>query len=269
MKRRLPSALASALLALLALGAVPTLATQSTNFNGTVALSNCSGAIIRWSTSVATDPALLLTNGHCYRLMGAHEVVVNLNQVRDVYLLKANGSDAGRVQTTKLLYATLWETDVALYKLGLTYKQIHKQFGVDAITLASSKPSQGDQSISIISGYWLTQYDCHMNGFAYRLHEYVYTWKNSIRYEDGGCQVIGGTSGSPVLDANRMEIGINNTRNLSGERCTLDNPCEENKNGKISVHEGRAYGQQTWMFYTCLSGNTLNLAKAGCKLPDR
>jgi len=245
---------------------MPAMAASTTNFNGTVALSNCSGAVVRWSTSVATDEALMLTNGHCYQLMGSHEVVVDQPQVRDVTLLRSNGSPAGVVETTTLVYATLWQTDVALYDLGLTYRQIHKRFGVQAITLADKQPGK-HVPISIISGYWGTEYDCDLNGFVYRLHEDVYTWRNSLRYEDGGCPTIDGTSGSPVLNSNRLEIGINNTGNEDGQRCTLDNPCEENRHGVISVHQGRDYGQETWIFYTCLSGNELDLAKTGCRLP--
>lgn len=264
--KRVISATLGVVFVVMALFAAPASA-ATTNFNGTVALSNCSGAIVRWSTSLPTDTALMLTNGHCLRLLGAHEVVVNEADVRDVTLLASNGDTAGTIQTTKLRYATMWLTDVALYELGLTYRQIHRRYGVQAITLADTQPSPKDEPISIISGYWKTEYDCHLNGFAYRLHEDIWTWRNSLRYEDGGCQVIGGTSGSPVLNAQRVEIGINNTINESGERCTFDNPCEENRHGDISVHLDRGYGQETWIFYTCLSGNQLHLSKSGCRLP--
>ena len=129
------------------------------------------------------------------------------------------------------------------------------------------RPAPSDEPISIISGYWVTEYDCNLNGFAYRLHEDVYTWRNSLRYEDGGCEVIGGTSGSPVLDANRIEIGINNTNNEDGEKCTLNNPCEENRTAGSASTAIAATAQETWMFYTCLTGNHLDLDKSGCKLP--
>jgi len=268
-------ALAVALAATLGL-ATPALATAqqakpeaiaAPNFSGTVALDNCSGSIVRWKSSKDTDKAMVLSNGHCYNFMGAREAVVNKPYTRGVDLLNSDGTVAGSVQTVTLLYATMWKTDVSLYQLGQTYQGLQDTYGVPAFTLADTKPSPKDQPIEVLSGYWREAYDCNLNGFAYRLHEDVWDWNMSLRYSDGGCQVIGGTSGSPVLDANRVQIGINNTINESGERCTFDNPCEENRKGKISVHIHRGYGQQTYIFYSCLNGITLNLDKAGCKLP--
>jgi len=237
------------------------------NFSGTVALDNCSGSIVRWKSSKATDKAMVLSNGHCYDFMGSREVVVNKPYSRSVDLLASNGDVAGTVNTVTLLYATMWQTDVSLYQLGQTYQNLQDTYGVPAFTLADSLPSPTDQPIEVLSGYWRIAYDCNLNGFAYRLHEDVWDWNHSLRYSDGGCQVIGGTSGSPVLDSDRVQIGINNTINEDGGRCTFDNPCEENKKGKISVHIHRGYGQQTYVFYSCLNGIKLNLNKSGCKLP--
>lgn len=245
-----------------------TRATPATDFSGTVALSNCSGAVVRWSSSTSSDPAMMLTNGHCYDFMDSKQVIVDQPSVRSVTLLTSSGDTAGTVDTTTLLYATMWQTDVALYQLDDTYQQLQSTYGVTPITIAKTRPSPKDQAISVISGYWKTEYDCNLNGFAWRLHEYRWTWRKSLRYSDGGCQIIGGTSGSPVLDSNRMEIGINNTINEDGEQCTLDNPCEQNRKGKITVHLHRGYGQETWIFYTCLTDNQIDLTKSGCKLPS-
>jgi V8-like Glu-specific endopeptidase len=265
--RALSSAVAGALAALLVLAAVPAFAAQSINFDGIVALSNCSGAIVRWSGSAPSDQALMLTNGHCFEFMGADQAVANEPAVRDVYLMKPDGSAAGTIETTTLVYATMSRTDVALYGVGLTYKQLHTLYGVDAITIGRKQPTPRHKPISIISGYWSTEYDCNLDGFAWRLHEDVWTWQKSLRYTYA-CDTIDGTSGSPVLNANRVEIGINNTGNEDGQQCTLDNPCEENRHHDITVDEGRNYGQETWIFYTCLSNNALDLAKPGCKLPQ-
>ncbi len=54
-------------------------------------------------------------------------------------------------------------------------------------------------AISVVSGYWKKTYNCNVDGFAYRLKEGDWTWKDSVRYT-APCKVIGGTSGSPVVD---------------------------------------------------------------------
>ena len=38
---------------------------KAVNFAGTVALSNCSGSVVRMPDSEDNDPALVMTNGHC------------------------------------------------------------------------------------------------------------------------------------------------------------------------------------------------------------
>src|SRR4051794_39717917 len=148
MIRLVSAALSGALFVTALFAATPALA-AGTNFNGTVALSNCSGAVVRWSSSVPSDKAMMLTNGHCYQLMGTHQVIVNQPSVRDVSLLHSNGSSAGDVSTTTLLYATMWKTDVALYQLPLSYRQIRNVYGVQAITLAAAQPQPKDEPISI------------------------------------------------------------------------------------------------------------------------
>src|SRR5690348_15053174 len=63
-------------------------------YAGTVALNNCSGALVRFPSSVATDRAMLLTNGHCYEggMPGAGVVLVNRSSSRTGQLLNAAGS---------------------------------------------------------------------------------------------------------------------------------------------------------------------------------
>lgn len=40
-------------------------AAKAVTFAGTVALSNCSGSVVRIPDAAPTDPALVLSNGHC------------------------------------------------------------------------------------------------------------------------------------------------------------------------------------------------------------
>lgn len=240
----------------------------SPDFSGIVALDNCSGSIVRWKSSKPSDKALMLTNGHCTKFYGAREVDVDKPLTRTVTLLNADGTDRGSVSTTTLLYGTMDRTDVSLYELAVTYAKLKSQYDVPALTISAKQAAAHDR-IVIISGYWKKAYRCHLDGFVYQLREYVWTWDHSLRYNESGCHTIHGTSGSPILNpATRDVIGINNTGNDDGEECTLNNPCEVDKHGDISVHEGRAYGEQTWWFTTCLGADRqLHLAQKGCLLP--
>jgi hypothetical protein len=62
-------------------------------------------------------------------------------------------------------------------------------------------------------------------------------------------------------------VGINNTGNDDGARCTLNNPCEVDQNGNTTVHPGQSYGEETYWFTTCLSpSNAIDLSVRGCLL---
>ena len=98
--RRLAVTLGATVLgaALICAPASPAAALNAASLNATIARSNCSASLVRYPTSLSTDRALMLTNGHCYQLMGANDVFVNVLWVRSVTLLKADGSTAGTVR---------------------------------------------------------------------------------------------------------------------------------------------------------------------------
>ena len=54
------------------------------NFEGIVALSNCSGSIVRYESSRDDDQAMVLTNGHCYEggFINAGTFVLNADSTR-------------------------------------------------------------------------------------------------------------------------------------------------------------------------------------------
>lgn len=244
---------------------------QAAGLASTIALSNCSASLVRYPSSLDTDRAMMLTNGHCYEggFLSAGQVLVNQASSRTGKLLDASGRSVATVRADLILYATMTGTDVTLYRLNKTFAQLRSTTGLNALTIASTHPVDGD-AVSIPSGYWKTTYSCAINGFVSTLREDQWTWHDSIRYlyPNSSCQTIGGTSGSPVVDNNSLQIaGINNTSNEQGQACTLNNPCEVNPDGSVTYTEGQNYGQETYWFTTCLtSTNAIDLNKTGCLL---
>ncbi|MEV0601308.1 trypsin-like peptidase domain-containing protein [Streptomyces sp. NPDC050315] len=277
MHRPLVGALASAVLgsaALIGAGAGPAAADSSprvkaVDFAGTVALSNCSGAVVRMPESVDTDKALVMSNGHCVEsgMPGAGEVLVDQPSSRSFTLLSSSGGNKGTVRASKISYATMTDTDVSLYELTSTYADIQRKYGIKALQLATEHPTQG-AGIKVVSGYWKKIYSCGIDGFAYRLKEGEWTWKDSVRYTST-CNTIGGTSGSPVIDTATGKVtAVNNTMNEDGARCTLNNPCEVDESGQVTVRQGIGYAQQTYTIPKCFgTGNKLDLGREGCTLP--
>ena len=235
----------------------------------TIALSNCSASLVRFPTSQTADRAMMLTNGHCFEggFPSAGEVITNRASSRTGTLLNSSGGSLGTLRADLVLYSTMTDTDITLYRLNETFASIQTRTGATPYTIRSSKAA-GTEQMFIPSGYWKRVWECNLQGFVYQLRESQWTFKDSLRYAKP-CDTIGGTSGSPVIDSNARDmIGINNTLNENGQQCTLNNPCEVDQNGNITVDQGRAYGQQTWWITTCVNaGRSLDLTVPGCLLP--
>ncbi|MFD7553662.1 MULTISPECIES: serine protease [unclassified Streptomyces] len=268
--------LVGASLTLLLIGAAAAPAVAATgetavavDFAGTVALSNCSGSVVRAPGSQPNDPALVLSNGHCLEtgFPAAGEVIKDQRSSRSFSLLNSAGSKVATLRASKVSYATMTDTDISIYQLTKTYAQIQSQYGIGALTLNDAHPVQGS-AISVVSGYWKRIYNCDVDGFAYRLKEGDWTWKDSVRYTSS-CNTIGGTSGSPVIDkATGKVVAVNNTGNEDGARCTENNPCEVDQNGNVTVRQGINYAQETYIIVPCIGPkNVIDLNRPGCTLP--
>ncbi|MFB7332070.1 trypsin-like peptidase domain-containing protein [Streptomyces adustus] len=247
--------------------AAPTL--QAVTFAGTVSLSNCSGSVIRFPNSASTDPALVLTNGHCLEtgFPEPGEVIVGQSSSRTFGLLNSAGTRVATLRASKVAYSTMTDTDITIYQLTSTYATILSNYGISPLTLADTHPVAGT-AITVASGYWKRYYSCNIDGFVYRLKEGDWTWKDSVRYTSA-CQTIGGTSGSPVIDQSTNKVvAVNNTGNEDGATCTENNPCEVDASGNVTVRKGINYAQETYQIPACFTtGNQLNLSASACTLP--
>ncbi len=75
------------------------------------------------------------------------------------------------------------DTDVALYELEMSYREIKDKFDVDPYLLASAHPKVNTEML-ILSGYWEKGWDCRIDAFIFKLKEDAYTWTDSMRYDD-------------------------------------------------------------------------------------
>ncbi|GHJ38313.1 serine protease [Streptomyces sp. TS71-3] len=239
------------------------------DFAGTVALSNCSGSLVRMPDSKPGDPGLVLSNGHCLEtgFPAPGEVIVDQPSTRTFSLLDAGAKSVGTLKADKVAYSTMTDTDITLYELNSTYDQIQSSYGIKPLTLSDQHPVAG-KAITVVSGYWKQTYSCKIDGFVHQLKEGDWTWKDSVRYTPE-CETIGGTSGSPVVDDQSGQVvAVNNTGNEDGQQCTVNNPCEVDENGKVTVHQGTNYAEETYIIPACIgTGNKLDLNAEGCTLP--
>lgn len=245
------------------------------NFNSIISLSNCSGSVVRLVNSRDSDAALLFTNGHCVevgpfgRMLKPKEILSNTPVTRAVRILKeTDGSRLASIETTRLIYATMLNTDMAIYELNKSFQYLKDTYGVQALTLSNQHPTVG-QDVEIISGYWARGFRCAIDAFVHQLSEQGYEMYDSIRFTSSGCETYGGTSGSPIVAAGtRIMVGVNNTGNENGQMCTMNNPCEIDEQGNKVARKGASYGQQTYLVYTCLNGlGNFDTQVPGCELP--
>lgn len=279
---RIAAAAAVAVTALSTALAAPAQANPYQPYDSAVGIFNCSASVIQLPGARDTDKALIMTNGHCIlpvfdRYLKRGEVITNyslwrLNKPFFKEITFHGGSDPNKAlasgKLTDVVYATMDDTDLAILRSDKTYAQL-KRSGVKIRPFSTTRPNAGTP-INIPSTYWNTNYSCAIDGFAHELHEGEWLWRDAIRYTASGCQVRGGSSGSPVIDANTGAIiAVNNTTADHGEACAVNTPCEVDPAGNKRTMQGRGYATQTYKIPTCFNGSNLAMNKAGCSLPKK
>lgn len=239
------------------------------NVEGTAEVGDCKGAVVRAATARPEDPALALTNGHCVPsgrpAPGKALIDRPADLPRPVTIADSAGYPQTTARATRLVYATMTGTDVALYRLDKTYAQLAKE-GAKVFRLTTTPMRAGDELLMAYSG---SRPHCTVEAVVPYLREAGYQQKDSVRYaQSDTCASRPGYSGSTLLslDANTV-MGINNTHNRDGGRCTESNPCEVGRNGAVTVRKGRSYGQQVHRISACLAkGSRFDPFRPGCAL---
>ena len=243
-------------------------AARNFDFRGIVGISDCSGSLVRFDDSQDSDAAMVLSNGHCVGMIAPGTVLLNTRSNKSFTILNQSAKNLGTVTAQKIIYATMTDTDLSLFLLKETFQNIESKFNIKPLTLARTAPVVGT-NIEVISGYWKRGFSCAIESTVPTLKEADWTWSDSIRYSRPGCEVIGGTSGSPVIEAGtRTVIAVNNTVNESGKQCAMNNPCEVAADGTRFAQKGYGYAQQTFWLYSCRNADgAIDLNTAGCRLP--
>jgi secreted trypsin-like serine protease len=233
------------------------------DLEGAVYLNGCSASVVRTASSAPSDAALLLTNGHCVAQRPAPgDAVVDQPDDQVVRIADGQGYPQATAKTTRLLYATMTGTDVALYRLDKSYAAL----GAEVFVLGTT-PAVAGERVEILSAGGGNRYSCTIDAVIPHLREDGYQQDSSYRY-DPACGPGHGSSGSPlVLGDGTTVIGVHSTGNDSGEQCTENNPCEVAADGTVRAEQGRRYGQRTTMLPACLTeGSRLDLSAPDCTL---
>ncbi|MBB4683562.1 S1 family peptidase [Amycolatopsis jiangsuensis] len=239
------------------------------NVEGTAKVGDCQGSVVRTRTARPQDPALALTNGHCVPSGRPEPGTAVQDQPADlqdpVTINDPAGYPLATAQATRLVYATMTGTDIALYRLDKTYAQLADE-GAKVFRLSETPMRAGDQ---LSMAYVSSRPHCVVEAVVPHLREDGYQQDDAVRYAPSDtCVSRAGYSGAALLAADGTTVmGINNTHNRDGEQCTGNNPCEVDQNGAVTAVKGRSYGQQVYRITACLTaGSQWDPSRPGCEL---
>lgn len=242
--------------------ASPTL--QDSDLNGMIS-NKCSGAIVNIGRD-DNDYAVILTNGHCVRSkpLPPEGHVKDEKYVRSDISVFNNENKSISLQPRNILYGSMENGDIGLIEISISYKQL-KEMGVKIFELSKKDSSPGEELFTA-SGHWKSSQTCIFDHSVYQISEGSYKWMDAMAMGDS-CKTKGGWSGSPLISkTNGQIVGVLNTSNENGQRCTLNNPCEKDEHGNVSVIKDSVYGIHTSVIWSCLSNGKVDLNKSGCKL---
>ncbi len=165
----------------------------------------------------------------------------------------------------RVAYATMSGTDASLLELVQTNGELRRA-GVRIYPIAR-EPAKPGRTVTVYSAiaHLRSTVRCTIEAIVPKLREDAWEFDGSYRL--GGCALKPGMSGSPMISDEGEIVGVVNSGNESGERCTTHNPCEIDELGNVTAIKGAEYGQQVSQILTCLDARgRLDVNVASCRL---
>lgn len=248
---------------------------QNGELNGMVNPGHCSGAMVRLGEN--PGKVYVLTNGHCWSRLLNQGLSTGNGRIVHYNLQLANPQNSfvtafdvnngqQKVQVSRLVYATMDRTDIALFETVETEAALTAR-RIRVFRLSQSGAQPGDVA-RITSAYWNSSQTCLIERVVPTLQEGYWTFNDAFAL-DHDCYAKGGWSGSPVISAKTGEIiAILNTLNENGMACTMNNPCEVSAQGQTYFQKGNVYAQRTSDIHGCVTADgEFDLALPTCSLP--
>jgi len=241
----------------------------------------CSGSFVTFKGRNESERGLLLTSGHCVGRGGASflrrfvvpapgEVLLHVKE-RRTFTLDTGNAAAPRacLGADELVYATMTDLDIAIYRLTETYEEIERRTGARPLIIATDGRIPAGMKVRMPSALHQTDAICSTDGTVSKLKEMLWTFGPALRLTTD-CNARRGSSGSPVIreDTNEV-IGVLSTGYVAdGAPCEIMNPCEIDAKGTVSVAEkGQAYAAFAHQLHACFdSRGNFDLNAADCPL---
>jgi hypothetical protein len=239
-------------------------------------ITACSGSLVTFEGHTASQKALVLTAGHCIGkgsaggYPGPGEVFKNQKMDGTFLTIRTLGREhqGACIGLNALLYATMTDTDIALYELTETYQDLAQRIGAVPFWVSRDPVAPGTK-LRAPSGHHEDDLACTFSADVGNVKEHVWSWGPMMRL--AGCTLKPGSSGSPLIsETDGRVVGVaSTTYEETNEPCSLHNPCEVDTSGQTSVRsKDTPYGHYAHRLAACVSASgQLDLSLATCVLP--
>lgn len=250
--------------------------------NGAAIVNGCSGALFTLDGRGEDLPALVITNGHCLRwkdiggataFLPAGKTLLDFADPRlaeNTFLLLQSETTAIKVTARRLVFATMTVTDVAIYELSATVRELRERHGLSPLLL-DRRPFRDGETVEVHSGLYNRTQSCAIDGRT-TLREGPYRTENGLRFT-ADCRLYVGFSGSPILRAGRRVFaGLANTHHdpdAAGPDCGFNKPCEiDGATGEPRPQPHRSYGVPADFLVDCYddSSGRFDFTRTACRI---